>query len=289
MLMIMIFISMVKITANQPMYFCMAADTKYFDMLLNLIGSIHYVNFDQVGEIAVFDIGFTPQEREQLNSIDKVKVYDVELVNPDLLTRFSARNGMRNVPGWYAWKPVVIKQALDMFPEVLYMDAGMLVQEKLDGLFEHIRKHGYVMQYSARPINWMVTKYVIKQFNLESPKNAHLMKDSSKGILAGLQGLSRKYYTNYVLPMYECAKNLRLFAEDGSNGNARHDQPLFSIHAYLCKFLILEGTKKVFKNPNDENGNLQSLRDLIRIDGSRKRYRNMLPYLRYKPGSNPID
>ena len=100
---------------NNPvsMNFCTAADAKYFKRLLNLIGSLHHTNFDQTKEIAVFDLGLTNDQKETLNGIQKVKLYSIELTHPDLLTQFVVR---KIVPGWYAWKFVVLKQTLDIFP-----------------------------------------------------------------------------------------------------------------------------------------------------------------------------
>lgn len=84
------------------MYFCTTADERYFPLLINLIGSIHKVNFDELGEIAVFDLGFTEQQLDELHCIEKVRVYNVELTHPDLL-----KPNSRLKRGWYAWKPVV--------------------------------------------------------------------------------------------------------------------------------------------------------------------------------------
>src|SRR5439155_21284257 len=50
-------------------YFCTAADSSYFTHLLNLIGSIHKISFDQLGEIAVFDLGLHQEQVEELNKI----------------------------------------------------------------------------------------------------------------------------------------------------------------------------------------------------------------------------
>ena len=43
-------------------YYCTAANSDYFKILLNLIGSIHETNFDKLGGIAVFDLGLTEDE-----------------------------------------------------------------------------------------------------------------------------------------------------------------------------------------------------------------------------------
>ena len=65
------------VNESPEMYFCTACNDKYFDHAINLIGSIFRVNFDQTHEIAVFDIGLNAQHKAFLNSIAKVKVYEV--------------------------------------------------------------------------------------------------------------------------------------------------------------------------------------------------------------------
>src|ERR1700722_507157 len=73
---------------QEKMYFCTASDSDFFEYLLQLIGSVHRVNFKETEEISVFDLGLTKTQRAFLNSINKVTVYDVEMTNPDLLKDF---------------------------------------------------------------------------------------------------------------------------------------------------------------------------------------------------------
>ncbi|HEV2600944.1 MAG TPA: hypothetical protein VGT41_01470 [Candidatus Babeliales bacterium] len=214
-----------------PLYFCMASDGSYYEHLTNAIGSVHRYNYDQLEQIAVFDLGLTQEQRNELDSFFKVTVYDLEMTHPDLLKKFSAREGKRNVPGWYAWKPVVIKQALDLFPYVLYMDAGLAIRRPLDDLFMHIQQKGYFLSSSARTVKWMSTDYVIKKFELDQPPRDQILH--KKGMLAGLVGITRDLYDDFIMPLYELSKDLRNFAEDGSTKTARHDQPLFSLYAHL--------------------------------------------------------
>lgn len=216
------------------MYFCTAASENFFEQLICLIGSIHKVNFNELVEIAVYDIGLTKKQINQLKLIKKLKVYPLEITHPDLLTEFYTRpNNMKPVKGWYAWKPVVIKQALDMFPYVLYLDAGTTVLKNLSILFNHIKQEGYLLCNECQTIEQTATNTVKQYFKLENSANSWLL--TSRSIRAGSQGLSRKLYTNYVLPMYNLSKNIKLFADNGSGhggfGWCRHDQTLFSIYA----------------------------------------------------------
>jgi hypothetical protein len=126
-----------------PQYYCTASDAKYFPHLVQLIGSIHYSNYNDLGEILVFDLGMPAQQIAFLKTIEKVSIRSVELVHPNLLKPVFA--GTKFVPGWYAWKPVVIKQTLDIHPYCLWVDAGTTIFKPLNHLFEYINQTGYFL------------------------------------------------------------------------------------------------------------------------------------------------
>jgi hypothetical protein len=218
------------------MNFCTASDAKYFTRLLNLIGSLHHTNFENTQEIAVFDLGLTDDQMEILSNIEKVKLYSVELTHPDLLTQFEVESG-KMVPGWYAWKFVILKQALDIFSYTLWIDAGSTVMRPLDDLFKHINQNGYFLATTGiahYPIYRSATRYVKEKFNLYLPENQWIL--SQDVVMGGIIGVSHKCLYNFVLPAYELAYDIRNFIDDGTApggfGTARHDQPLLSILAY---------------------------------------------------------
>jgi len=226
-------------------YYCTAADERHFTLLINLIGSIHKHDFDHLDQIAVFDLGLSEEQKAILKSVEKTEVYAVEKTNPDLFTYFQTNAAGRTVRGWFAWKPVVIKQALDLFPYVLYLDSGTLVLQSPDTLFQHIQQNGYyLMQISPHSIEKSVTKPVMDQViaSFSPEQQTFLLREDTPMIDAGFQGVSRKIYENYVLPVYRLASDLALFQDDGSAklgfGAGRHDQPLFSIFAHVEKLRL---------------------------------------------------
>lgn len=225
-------------------YFCTASDSKYFAHLLNLIGSIHEHSFKQLGEIAVFDLGMTPDQIAYLKKIQKVSVHKIELTHPDLLTQFKVSNYNKTVPGWYAWKFVVLKQALELFPYVLWVDSGTTILKPLNDLFKYIQQTGYFLctmgdekfyNQIAHPINWGTTEYVKKHFNLYAPEKKWIL--DQEPLLSGTIGVSRKALDYFVQPLYELSRHLRLFEDDGTTqngfGTGRHDQTVLSIYAYM--------------------------------------------------------
>ncbi len=227
---------------NIPQYYATVADKEHYSWLLSLIGSIHKTNFAQLKEIGVYDIGLTAAQVNQLERMKKVSVYSIARVHPDLLKKFKTRFYGKYVRGWYAWKPVAIKQALERYPYMLYLDAGCLVLKRLDTLFEYIKEHDYFLISNNHTLREWTTKFVIEQFNLKDPKRTWVL--DSLCMTAGVQGLTRNMIASYVLPMYEFAKDLRYFADDGTAlngfGGARHDQCVFTIQARLLGLKVFD-------------------------------------------------
>ncbi|MCE5316934.1 MAG: hypothetical protein LLG04_06175 [Parachlamydia sp.] len=231
--------------ASEQMVFVTVADAERYAMLGKCLDSIVETNRENLQQIAVFDLGFSESQRKALAQREFVHVYDIERVNPDMMTLFVVRSNGRMARGWYSWKHVVLKQALDMFPEILYMDASTIVKKPLDLFFGHIRENGYLLINCWHDGSLMTTQTIIKKFQLDSPERAWVLKE--RGVDAGFQGLSRAVYADYVLPVYDLAKDIRNFEDDGTAplgfGYSRHDQTLFNIMAQLLKFDITQRDK----------------------------------------------
>ncbi len=246
-------------------YFCTAANEKYYPHLLNLIGSIHQHNFYELGHIAVFDLGLLPHQREQLLTIEKVSVHSVEQTNPEMLQMFYTQpDNEKPALGWYSWKPVAIKQAFELFPQdspILWIDAGTTVLKDISLLFACTKHQGYFFHNGWDwPLKRHTTQFLIESLNLHAPEREWILGDTVYGLEAGLMGLSRNVYDNFILPMYEHSKDIRYFVDDGSApegfGYAHHDQTLFSIYAHLNNFNIInhfEDPRESFALPLPES------------------------------------
>lgn len=257
--MIIFFGSSLKLFAI-PMYFCTAADQKYFNHLINLIGSIHANNYKQTQEIAVFDLGLTIEQKNKLNAIEKVKLYDVEITHPDLLKNFKTHPQGKMIFGWYAWKPVAIKQSLEKFPYVLWVDAGTTILKPLDNLFEYIKESGYFLMTIGNeimpdgswrhPLKWGMTKFVKEAFQLNQDEFKWVL--DQEFIDAGILGVSQKAIDEFIMPLYNLSYDLTYYQDDGTTpdgfGTGRHDQTLLSIMAYL-KGLTIFKTDYMQKKP----------------------------------------
>jgi hypothetical protein len=217
-----------------PMYFCTAADDKHYHLLLNLIGSIHTHHFYDTEKILVYDLGMKEHQLNELRALKKVHIREIEKTNPQILDMINTSSN-KLARGSFSWKPVVLKSALDECPYVLYADAGTTILAPINDLFNHIVQNGYILFDCGHSIKQMTTKYVIDNLHLMSDENIHILDDTTFGIDAGFQGVSRKIYEDYILPVYELTKDIRYFIDDmtcpGGYGYARQDQTLFSIFA----------------------------------------------------------
>lgn len=224
---------------EKPMNFITVTDKEHCQFVPDLIRSIHNHNKKNAINIIVFDLGILPNQKSDLETKYKVKVYPIEMVHPDLCKKFIVRPHGRKARGWYAWKPVAIYQALQLFDYCLYMDAGMRVTGPSDDIFAAIEQDGYFFIDCGHKINPMTTKYVVKKFNLDTENNWVL---NLHGLAAGFQGVSKRIFESYVKPMYLLGHDLRNFEDDGTApwgfGGARHDQTLFSIYARLLNYKV---------------------------------------------------
>jgi hypothetical protein len=240
-----------------PLYFCTAANNDYFEHVLNLIGSIYCVHYQELEEIALFDLGLTPEQKTYLNTIDKLKLYEIERVHVDIIKKFKTGWGNREVPGWYAWKPVVIKQALNMFPYVLWLDAGTTIKQSVTNLFKVIINNGYFLAtigdenngIITHSVGWGMTRFVADKFNMQASDRVGIL--SKEPVMGGIIGARADDQNNFIHDLYKLAHDLRNYQDDGTAphgfGTARHDQTLMSILAYTRNILV---HKQDFKQIN---------------------------------------
>lgn len=226
-------------------YYCIAADDRFYSLLENLIGSIHHYD-NNIGEIAVYDLGLTKLQIQKLRRFRCVTINELELTNSQLLTPIVTCPSGRKVRGCFSWKHVVLKQALEKFPYVLYLDAGVALLDNPADIFCCIEEQGYFFlklrieehHYIENRITQTVVEKVINQ-DFKEYKEMLLQEDTAMQV-AGVQGVSRKIYDAYVLPLYEYSKNFELYYDDGSAklgyGQARHDQTLSSILVHVNGF-----------------------------------------------------
>lgn len=227
-----------------PLYFCTAVSPIYYSLLINLIGSIHATSYDDLGALVVIDLGLSAEQRAELATIEKTIVMPLDRNYSHLLTPTQTTPWGKIVPGWYAWKPVAVKQALELFPYVLWVDCGVTLLKPVNHLFKYIVQNGYFLctigdsldpQDPAYPVGWGTTRYVKEKFMLERIDRKHIL--AKPFITANIYGVTREGAGIFLEDLCELSKNLKNYEDDGSTpngfGTGRHDQTLISIVSYL--------------------------------------------------------
>ncbi len=226
-----------------PQYYCTAANRAYFPILKNFIGSLHKHNFQNLTRLLIYDLGLTEAQKSELESIEKCTVMQIEQRHPDILKPIRVNDWGKMVPGWYAWKPVALKQTVDHFPYALWLDAGITVLRPLDALFEHIKNTGSFFASVGRianepnphPIKYYATQFVCSLFHLDLPENQWILDHHSGS--AHIIGISQKTKEDFITPVYNLTTSLRPFQDDGTAqkgfGYGRYEQIILSIVA--CK------------------------------------------------------
>lgn len=227
---------------SEGIVFVTCADTEHYPILQHLLKSIYKYQSPNLQQILIFDLGLTQEERQSLNGLQKIKVCDIEPVNTDLFVKFRTRASTprgKPVRGWYSWKPVILKQALEMFPYIMYVDATITIKKRVDILFEYTKRQGHLIIDCGHSIREMCTTTAKNIFALTDDNDSLL---DTFGLWAGFQCLSWQAVQDYVNPIYQLAFDINNFVDDGTApggfGFARHDQLLFSIQARLKNMAI---------------------------------------------------
>lgn len=218
----------------QAMDFVTVSDTEHFPWAKNLIESILKYNYTKVSRIAVFDLGLLPSEINELKEMPFVEVHEIENINPDMRKKFAVRTNERLARGWYSWKPVVLKQAFELFPDFLYLDSGIEVMSPLDDIFYEIKNAGYYLYDCPHLIFPVVTDRLVKLLELDRSENKWILEKN--GISAGIIGLSQSMRDSFIMPVYEWASNIYHFEDNGTApwgyGFARYEQAMLSVLAH---------------------------------------------------------
>lgn len=240
-------------TTNDLLYVVTASDATYYDSLKYMIGSLHATNYNKLGALGIANLGMTSEQIHELEKIDKVFVFDVDKVHPDIIAPVRVNNGGKYVPGWYAWKSVIMKQMLEKYPHVFYMDATTIVLKPLDELLQYVKEHDYfvcTIGDDAIPekhtVGWGTTQRVIDAFGLRDAGKQWVL--DQEPLLTGFYGVTRKGAAAFIDPMYECAKKMDLYIDDGTAphgfGSGRHDQAVMSVIGYLNNLKIFKQDHK---------------------------------------------
>ncbi|CAF1654899.1 unnamed protein product, partial [Didymodactylos carnosus] len=190
----------------------------FYDRLENLIGSIHY--YERGLKIIVYDMGLSEWQLSKLNCMENVFV---ETFNYDIYPLHI--HDLNN----YAFKALIVKQAIDKYGSIFYSDAGSEFRSTLSSIADNIERNGYFLTQQKSFINSLTHEDTFRYFNVN--KNALEYQDHHCS--AGLIGINKKnvdFYNNILLPFVNCSLVKECIAPQLSSVTKhRFDQSVLSI------------------------------------------------------------
>eukprot|EP00053_Salpingoeca_punica_P014842 m.135123 g.135123 ORF g.135123 m.135123 type:complete len:422 (+) comp16553_c0_seq6:1566-2831(+) len=193
---------------------------QYFERVSNLVGSIHYWEPGQ--KVLLYDLGLSQDQLDQVACWANVEVRQFNFSAVPL--------HVRNLYT-YAWKPLVIQEALQMHAAVLVLDGGAELRQSLAPIKERLLAQGGF--FSAQQSNTVGRKTHPDTFAFfkQDPRAF----DDKPFCAANVQAYIRdsRPARNIVPAMAACALDEDCIAPAGSGRESHnYDQSVLSILAY---------------------------------------------------------
>lgn len=212
-----------------PLVVVSAASYLYFDRLRNLVGSVHRHEGWQNTPVVVYDIGLSPAQVAEAQSWCAVRV-----VAPAAWREWPEH--VRELQT-YAWKPLIIADALREHRWVLWQDAGQELRAPLDVVRELLYRHGHVL-FTNPPWDLCALTHSATLEALGEPADAWCHLPQCGGSTVGIDR-EAAFAHDVVGPWTACALDQTCIAPSGATvRNHRFDQSVLSVlahkHGYLC-------------------------------------------------------
>ena len=175
-------------------------------------------------EVEVYDLGLGEHAK-------RLKARPVDLA-PALLKMEEAHPKSPHshpVPGRYAWKPMVIRQAMREHGSILWVDAGVTFLRDAKPLFEEVEQRGFFAQNMwAANVGGSLCVYPRQKLGVTDAEAA------KPAISAGVVGIHSRWYYPLVCAWARMAEeDLDLFLDHGDAPlgahMGRHDQSLLQV------------------------------------------------------------
>eukprot|EP00698_Gefionella_okellyi_P024322 TRINITY_DN8546_c0_g1_i4.p1 TRINITY_DN8546_c0_g1~~TRINITY_DN8546_c0_g1_i4.p1 ORF type:complete len:992 (-),score=151.77 TRINITY_DN8546_c0_g1_i4:34-3009(-) len=210
---------------TEPIIIITACSAGFFDRLRNLVGSMHL--WEPRARLYVYDLGLLAFQRDIMS-----RWMHVERVDFSLAAYPPHVQVLRN----YAWKPIVMQNALERFPVILFQDSGQELRAPLCNLWTRLKRDGhlFVVQHGLRtnlqccgPVGELTVDETYIALGVS--KRAFADKPMCAG---GIQGYVRNgvAHKHVLLPAVHCAADERCIAPTSATAaNHRYDQSVFSV------------------------------------------------------------
>jgi hypothetical protein len=188
--------------------------------------------------VVVYEMGYSESfiDYSLLTDVHKGKI---------VLRRFKYENypewfRIDKFAGQYSWKPIIIKELVDEFGKVLWLDAGNVIEKEnnLSAIVDVLGTTGFYSPISVgSPLNWT---HPLMWAYFGVAKNSILQWASVPNCNGAVVGFGRgtPAYSRVLLPWHDCAMNLDCIAPPGSDrSNHRQDQAALTILSHQNGFV----------------------------------------------------
>ncbi|XP_013409229.1 uncharacterized protein LOC106172863 [Lingula anatina] len=227
------------------------ASDGYFGGLRNLVGSIHF--WEPRTNIVVYDLGLANFQKRLISQWCWTTLLSFD---------FAQYPAHVSVLKEYAWKPVIMKDAVDKYGKILWIDAGSDVRGPLKKIDKYLSQDGhFLVQGQDEDMTLFSHNATFKYFS--SSKEEFLKKPSYSGNLQGWVRGSRAYI-DILLPLKACALTPECITPPGSMlFNHRYDQTALSILAYKSGLPITPHTELLAAERRQLSENYRQPSDMV--------------------------
>ena len=211
-----------------------AADASHFGPVQNLCWML--ARFEPAAKVILWDLGLTADQLKTLNALPPFALKNFSVRQFDF-TKYPAYFDMANNFGQYAWKPVIVADAVAEFGGmVVWLDAGNFFRTPLGGIRATLAKTGFyapALPYTIRSLTHPDTLTAMSaEAVADEPMRDACVVGFNAAVLAAVT-LAGQWKAG--------AMNPAVIAPAGSNkANHRQDQSVLSVLA--CQSgLPLEG------------------------------------------------
>jgi hypothetical protein len=216
-------------TEKQEMVIVTGATSSYYRGLVNLAASARH--FAPHLKMVVYNLGGMDEvQKKTIRSWSNV----LSLEWPDGVP--SEYPEHVSVGKKYAWKPVIVKEALEKYGSIFWLDAGSTLTGKVDMARDIVEQHG-IMLVKGQDLDMHLShEQAYKWFGYDKAtlKTGPHFSGNTQAFL-----YPSRYFDTVVAPNEKCALDISCIAPEGSNlGNHRYDQTTLSILGYSPKLKL---------------------------------------------------
>ncbi len=204
------------------------SDSTHFNSLVNLLTSLS--KYEKETKIEIYNLGLKDDEKNYLRENFNFMIIDFDF---NKYPEFVSKRDEFNKLGSYAWKPIIIHEQYQSRKEnILWLDAGCLVNKKLKLIKNIILKNGFYSPQSSDNIKKWTHETTLSK--LKVPESFY----NRRNISGGICGFSKNFpkIQNLISDWYKYSLDEEIISPKGSSRiNHRQDQALLSLLLHFYK------------------------------------------------------